>query len=130
MKVASICTALVLTAVTAAYAQPVSGFYVQGSAGLALPEQPPVTLPTGTPGTTDTSAAGIADATINDKPGAAESGSGGWGLGDGLRMEIEGLHTAQATARRTDRGPALKWAVAILRHFIFGDLPLPMPRRA
>jgi hypothetical protein len=97
MKVVLIWTVLMLTAATAAYAQPVSGFYVQGSGGLALPEQQPVTLPPGTPGTADTSVDGTADAAINGKPGAAESGSAGWGIGDGVRMEIEGLHTAQGT---------------------------------
>jgi OmpA-OmpF porin, OOP family len=94
MKVAIVFAGLMLTA-AAARAQPVSGFYVQGNAGLALPQQQSVTLPSTVPTTPQTSAAANADAAINSKLGPAESGSAGWGFGNGLRMEIEGVHTTQ-----------------------------------
>ena len=96
MKVAIVFVAgLMLTAPAAARAQPVSGFYVQGNAGLALPQQQSITLPSAVPATPQTSAAANADSALNSKLGPAESGSAGWGFGNGLRMEIEGVHTSQ-----------------------------------
>jgi OmpA-OmpF porin, OOP family len=94
MKLAIVFAALMLTA-AAARAQPVSGFYVQGNAGLTLPQQQSITLPSTGPGTPQNSAAANADAAISSKLGPAESGSAGWGFGNGLRMEIEGVHTTQ-----------------------------------
>jgi OmpA-OmpF porin, OOP family len=93
MKVVVTFAVLVLTAV-AARAQPVSGLYVQGSGGLALPRQQSVTPASTTPGPPPTSAAAAA-AAINGSPGAAQTASAGWGLGNGFRLEVEGVHAAQ-----------------------------------
>jgi len=98
MKVAIVSAGLMLMLMlSAAQAQPVSGFYVQGNAGLALPQQQSITLPSTVPSTPDASAAANADAAINPKLGAAQSGSAGWGFGNGFRMELQGVHTTQGS---------------------------------
>ena len=91
MKVAPALAVLMLAA-AAAHAQPVSGFYVQGSAGLTLPQQQSINLPSAPSGEQPSSAAS-ADAAINGKPGVVQSGSAGWGFGNGLRLEMQGVHT-------------------------------------
>jgi hypothetical protein len=96
MTVALALLILVSTAAAAA-AQPVSGLYVQGSAGLALPQQQTVSLPASQPSPSQTPAAATAGAAIGGKPGVEDSGSLGWSLGDGLRMEIEGVSTTQGS---------------------------------
>jgi len=95
MKVVSALLVLLLSA-GLARAQPVSGFYVQGSAGLTLPQQQSIGLPSAQPDAGGTSAAATAEAAIDGKADAAESGAAGWGNGHGLRMEIEGFHTTQS----------------------------------
>ena len=77
-----------------AVAQPISGFYVQGSAGLTLPSQQPLGLASGPPSASDPSAATTAGAAINNKAGATQSGSGGWGFGNGVRLEVEGVRAS------------------------------------
>ena len=83
----------------AAEAQPVNGLYVQGSAGLALPQQQSLSQPSlpasAQPSATASSAAAAANAAINGGAGTVQSGSAGWGFGNGLRMEVEGVHAAQ-----------------------------------
>ncbi len=90
--------ALVLTGLTAgaAAAQPVTGFYVQGGAGVALPQQQSLSLSSPRPASPATSASAAANAAINGDMGAAESGSAGWGFGDGLRVELQGMHMKEA----------------------------------
>jgi hypothetical protein len=94
-RVAIVAIALRAAGVGDAEAQPVSGFYVQGSAGVALQQQPPIAPSSAMPSTSAPSAAAAANAAINGSPGAAESGSAGWGLANGTRLEIEGIHTTQ-----------------------------------
>jgi hypothetical protein len=94
MKVVFVVLVLALTTVAAAQAQPVSGFYVQGSAGLALPQQTSVSQ--SPPPQSSSSAAAAANAAINSDPGTSQSGSAGWGFGNGLRMEVQGFHSAQS----------------------------------
>ena len=94
MKGVLACAVFILSAV-AASAQPVSGFYVQGDAGLALPQAESLSLPASPPKTAQPSAAATANTAINSRAGMAQSGSAGWGFGNGLRMEVEGVHTGQ-----------------------------------
>ncbi len=94
MKGVLACAVFSLIVVTAE-AQPVSGFYLQGGAGLALPQQQSLSLPAGQPTATQPSAAAATNAAINSRAGAVQSGSAGWGFGDGLRVEVEGVHTGQ-----------------------------------
>jgi hypothetical protein len=85
---------------TTAAAQPVTGFYVQGCAGLDLPQQqtlgmsPPASAQGQAPAS---SAAAAANAAINGGAGGVQSGSAGWGFGNGMRMELEGVHAAQGS---------------------------------
>jgi OmpA-OmpF porin, OOP family len=94
MKGVLACAVFSLSAV-AASAQPVSGLYVQGGAGLALPQAQSLSLPASQPNTAQPSAAVAANTAINSRAGTVQSGSAGWGFGNGLRMEIEGVHTGQ-----------------------------------
>jgi OOP family OmpA-OmpF porin len=91
---------ILLAVAAAAQAQPVSGFYIQGSAGAALPAQQSVNLPASswtTPSSsTAPSAAVAANAAINAGLGSAQSGSVGWGFGNGVRMEVEGVHSQRS----------------------------------
>lgn len=73
---------------SAAAAQPVTGFYVQGDAGLALPQQQSMSISPASP----TSAAESANAAINGGTGAAQTGGVGVGLGQGFRVEVQGMH--------------------------------------
>jgi hypothetical protein len=76
-------------------AQPVNGFYVAGGAGSDLSQSQTIKsgpVAGGDPG----SAAERAAAAIN-RPGLTESGSAGWGFGNGLRMEMQGVHSENST---------------------------------
>jgi OOP family OmpA-OmpF porin len=87
---------VLMSTAAAALAQPVSGFYLQGSAGLTLPQQRTISLPSAQPNSPETSAA-AAGAAIGGKPGVADGGSLGWGFGNGLRMEMEGVSMTQGS---------------------------------
>ncbi len=100
MKVALALMVLIGMVARTAAAQPVTGFYVQGSAGLDLPQQrtlgvasPPAASAQGP--APASSAAAAANAAINGDAGGVQSGSAGWGFGNGMRMELEGMHAAQ-----------------------------------
>ena len=81
----------------AAWAQPIQGPYIQGSAGIALPSSQPVSQGAGNPpSASGSSAAAAANAAINGKPGAVQSGSAGWGFGNGVRVEVQGMHSQQS----------------------------------
>lgn len=90
--------AALMTAAPAAWAQPIQGFYVQGSAGIALPSSQSVSQPAGNAPTAagSSAAAAAANADINGKSGAIESGSAGWGFGNGVRVEVQGMHSQQS----------------------------------
>lgn len=83
---------------TLTHAQPVQGFYAAGAAGGLLSTtgadstQQAKTSPDvmGPPDASTT-----ANAQINSGFGTAQSASVGWGLGNGARVEIQGLHTGQ-----------------------------------
>ena len=79
-----------------ARAQPVNGFYVAGSAGVDLSQSQTIERGSSA-GVAPDSAAAHAAAAIN-RPGPTESGSAGWGFGDGLRMEMQGVHTGTSTS--------------------------------
>jgi hypothetical protein len=78
----------------ASQAQPVSGFYVGGEGGLALPQQQNLDSSRTHTGSPAGSAAARAEAEIQGS-GADSSGSVGWGAGDGLRLEAQGLQLGQ-----------------------------------
>jgi hypothetical protein len=103
MKVVLAFVVLIWMLAATAEAQPVTGFYVQGSAGLAFAQQHSLTQSPAPPASSETSgsetsAAAGANAAINGTGGAVQSGSAGWGFGDGFRMEVEGIHAAQGAA--------------------------------
>ncbi len=100
MKVVLAVLVLIGMLAATARAQPVTGFYVQGSAGVALPQQQSLSQSSPPPASsqvqpTTSSAAAAADAAINGDAGGTQSGSAGWGFGNGFRMEMEGVHAAQ-----------------------------------
>lgn len=89
--------AVLVTAAPAAWAQPIQGPYIQGSAGITLPSSQSISQGAGNPPTASgSSAAAAANAAINGKSGAAESGSAGWGFGNGVRVEVQGMHSQQS----------------------------------
>ena len=94
---AALSLAVLMAAALPARAQPIQGPYIQGSAGIALPSSQPVTSSAGNaPTPAGSSAAATANAEINGKPGAVESGSAGWGFGNGVRVEVQGMHSQQS----------------------------------
>ncbi|GAB0118017.1 hypothetical protein [Acidisoma sp. 7E03] len=83
----------------AAHAQPVQGFYVSGAAGTTLPGSSDISVGRGVAGSDapdGANTAASANAQINEGFGTAQSGSAGWGLGNGVRVEVQGLHTQSA----------------------------------
>ncbi len=96
------CCLVFLATSAAAQAQPVQGFYVQGSAGLALPGTDAISAGERAPGTEPGQSAGgaaaAANAAINSAPGPAQAASAGFGFGNGLRVEMQGMHSQQAGA--------------------------------
>ncbi len=99
MKGGLACMVLIPFLAATANAQPVTGFYVQGSAGLALPQQQSLSLSSPPPASPQmpagSSAAAAANTAINGDSGAVQSGSAGWGFGNGFRMELQGMHAGQ-----------------------------------
>ncbi len=81
----------------ASQAQPVSGFYASGEGGLALPQQQSLDVSRTHSGSSPGSAASRAEAEIAG-PDANGGGSVGWGTGDGLRMEVEGLQLGRSNS--------------------------------
>jgi hypothetical protein len=96
MRRACLAALLLALATPSAGAQPVQGLYLQGDTGIFFQDAQPsdVTLahpvPAETPGT---DAAERARAAIGGSPALSESGSLGYGLGHGLRVEVQGIHT-------------------------------------
>lgn len=87
---------IIVAAVSPAGAQPVQGLYVAGGAGITLPSSR--ALNAGGEATASrenaTSAAAATKAQINSNSGLAQSASAGWGVGNGLRFEVEGVDHA------------------------------------
>lgn len=82
-----------------AVAQPIQGPYVSGDAGITLPSSSSVSIPdtASEPNSANgPSAAASANAAINGDPGAVQSGSAGWGFGNGVRVELQGTHSQQS----------------------------------
>jgi OmpA-OmpF porin, OOP family len=79
----------------ASQAQPVSGFYVGGEGGLALPQQQNLDVSRTHAGSPPGSAAARAEAEIQGS-NADGSGSVGWGAGDGLRLEAQGIQMGRS----------------------------------
>lgn|ERR1700712_4537419 len=79
----------------ASQAQPVSGFYVGGEGGLALPQQQNLDASRTHGGAPPGSAAARAEAQLEGSD-AGGSGSVGWGAGDGLRLEAQGLQLGRS----------------------------------
>lgn len=67
-------------------AQPVNGFYVSGALGMAFPHSQAVTSHT----TPDFTPAPMGAGTPSSGPATLGQGSIGYGLGNGLRFEVEG----------------------------------------
>lgn len=84
---------LLTIALPSAQAQAVHGFYLQGNAGIVFhgTQLGDATLPSPTATGSD-EAASRADAAINGGTKLSESGSLGYGLGHGLRVEVQGVH--------------------------------------
>jgi OmpA-OmpF porin, OOP family len=79
----------------ASQAQPVSGFYVGGEGGLALPQQQNSDVSRAHAGSPPGSAAERAEAQLQGSD-ADGSGSVGWGAGDGLRLEAQGIQMGRS----------------------------------
>lgn len=88
--------ALLLALPTApARAQQVHGFYLQGNTGIFFQKTQPfdaTTVPQ--MAKANPTAAERADAALRGGPAPSESGSLGYGFGSGLRVEVQGIHTA------------------------------------
>lgn len=99
MRLAFSAALLALACALPAAAQPLHGFYAQGEAGLDLPSaQPFETIPPAD------AATGQSGPTTADRAEAATTGSSapsagaslGYGLGNGLRVEVQGIHVTGA----------------------------------
>jgi hypothetical protein len=97
MRGACLAALLLAIATPPAGAQAVHGFYLQGNAGIFVQKtqsldatlSPPVTATDA-----DSGAAARAGAAIGGASALSESGSVGYGFGHGLRVEVQGIHTA------------------------------------
>jgi OOP family OmpA-OmpF porin len=85
-----------LTAPVVAMAQPVTGLYVAGGVGgtYLLDDKAPVTTAGGT----------VASGKLKSRGGFGTVGSVGYGLGNGLRLELEGNYLQQATRYKNAPG--------------------------
>jgi OOP family OmpA-OmpF porin len=77
------------------HAQPVSGFYVAGGAGVDLSQSQ--TIDSGPVAGGDSGSAAERAAAAINRPSLTAIGSAGWGFGDGLRMEMQGVHSENST---------------------------------
>jgi hypothetical protein len=97
MRGACLAALLLAIAMPPAGAQAVHGFYLQGNTGIFFQKTqsldttlaPPVATTDADPG-----AAARAGAAIGGASSLSESGSVGYGFGHGLRVEVQGIHTA------------------------------------
>ncbi|HTI01047.1 MAG TPA: hypothetical protein VL752_08885 [Acidisoma sp.] len=96
MRRAFLAALLLATSAFPAGAQAVHGFYLQGNTGIFIQRPQPFDATLAPPvATTNAPAVGAAGAgtAFSDAPALSESGSLGYGFGNGLRVEAQGMHT-------------------------------------